>query len=88
VRYDRPGCVRPGRTTRTDVVELELEVLHAVATRVGVDRFDRVSASFSAPIAVRWAAHTPSRAPVACRPGSLRLVVTMWLRRPRPSGGG
>ena len=35
VRYDRPGCGLSGRTSRTDVVELELEVLRAVATAVG-----------------------------------------------------
>lgn len=59
VRYDRPGCGLSGRTSRTDVVELELEVLHAVATAVGADRFDLVGASFGAPLAVRWAARHP-----------------------------
>ena len=59
VRYDRPGCGLSERTSRTDVVELELEVLHAVATAVGVDRFDLVGASFGAPLAVRWAARHP-----------------------------
>src|SRR5689334_12543567 len=59
VRYDRPGCGLSGPTTRTDVVELELEVLRAVATAVGVERFDLVGASFGAPLAVRWAARHP-----------------------------
>jgi pimeloyl-ACP methyl ester carboxylesterase/DNA-binding CsgD family transcriptional regulator len=59
VRYDRPGCGLSGATTRTDVVELELEVLRAVATAVGADHFDLVGASFGAPLAVRWAARHP-----------------------------
>jgi pimeloyl-ACP methyl ester carboxylesterase/DNA-binding CsgD family transcriptional regulator len=59
VRYDRPGCGLSGATTRTDVVELELEVLRAVATAVGADDFDLVGASFGAPLAVRWAARHP-----------------------------
>jgi pimeloyl-ACP methyl ester carboxylesterase/DNA-binding CsgD family transcriptional regulator len=59
VRYDRPGCGLSGPTGRTDVVELELEVLAAVAAAVGVDRFDLVGASFGAPLAVRWAARHP-----------------------------
>ena len=60
VRYDRPGCGLSGRTSRTDIVELELEVLHAVAAAVGVDRFDLLGASFGAPLAVRWAARHPT----------------------------
>jgi pimeloyl-ACP methyl ester carboxylesterase/DNA-binding CsgD family transcriptional regulator len=61
VRYDRPGCGLSDSTSRTDVVELELEVLRAVASAVGVDRFDLVGASFGAPLAVRWTArHTTS----------------------------
>ena len=60
VRYDRPGCGLSGQTTRTDVVELELEVLRAVVTAVGADRFDLVGASFGAPLAVRWAARHPA----------------------------
>ena len=60
VRYDRPGCGLSGTTSRTDVVELELEVLHAVATAVGADRFDLIGASFGAPLAVRWAARHPT----------------------------
>ncbi|WP_035931693.1 alpha/beta fold hydrolase [Knoellia aerolata] len=59
VRYDRPGCGMSGRTSRTDVVDLEMEVIRAVATAVGVDRFDLVGASFGAPLAVRWAARHP-----------------------------
>jgi pimeloyl-ACP methyl ester carboxylesterase/DNA-binding CsgD family transcriptional regulator len=60
VRYDRPGCGLSGRTSRTDVAELELEVLQAVANAVGADRFDLVGASFGAPLAVRWAARHPA----------------------------
>jgi pimeloyl-ACP methyl ester carboxylesterase/DNA-binding CsgD family transcriptional regulator len=61
VRYDRPGCGLSDSTSRTDIVELELEVLRAVASAVGADRFDLVGASFGAPLAVRWAArHTKS----------------------------
>src|SRR5690242_20106515 len=56
VRYDRPGCGLSGATERTDLVELELEVLQAVASAVGADRFDLIGASFGAPLAVRWAA--------------------------------
>jgi pimeloyl-ACP methyl ester carboxylesterase/DNA-binding CsgD family transcriptional regulator len=59
VRYDRPGCGLSGRTSRTDVVELELEVLQAVTTATGVEQFDLVGASFGAPLAVRWAARHP-----------------------------
>ncbi|MCW2540931.1 MAG: transcriptional regulator, LuxR family [Frankiales bacterium] len=59
VRYDRPGCGLSGATDRADVVELELEVLHAVATAVGAARFDLIGASFGAPLAVRWAARHP-----------------------------
>lgn len=59
VRYDRPGCGLSGGTSRTDVVELELEVLQAVATAAGAARFDLVGASFGAPLAVRWAARHP-----------------------------
>jgi len=59
VRYDRPGCGLSGATNRTDVVELELEVLQAVATAVGASRFDLIGASFGASLAVRWAAEHP-----------------------------
>ena len=71
VRYDRPGCGLSGTTSRADVVELELEVLHAVAAAVGVDRFDLIGASFGAPLAVRWAARHPES---VTRPGPLRRV--------------
>jgi pimeloyl-ACP methyl ester carboxylesterase len=59
VRYDRPGCGLSEPTARTDVVELELDVLRAVAAAVGVERFDLVGASFGAPLAVKWAARHP-----------------------------
>ncbi len=60
VRYDRPGCGLSGGTDRTDVEDLEIEVLRAVATAVGADRFDLLGASFGAPLAVRWAARHPT----------------------------
>ena len=59
VRYDRPGCGLSGPCDRSDLVELELEVLQLVATAVGADRFDLIGASFGAPLAVRWAARHP-----------------------------
>jgi len=59
VRYDRPGCGLSGTTPRTDLVELELDVLRLVARSVGADRFDLIGASFGAPVAVRWAARHP-----------------------------
>jgi pimeloyl-ACP methyl ester carboxylesterase len=60
VRYDRPGCGLSGESSRPDLVEVELEVLHTVAAAIGVDRFDLVGASFGAPLAVRWAARHPT----------------------------
>jgi pimeloyl-ACP methyl ester carboxylesterase/DNA-binding CsgD family transcriptional regulator len=59
VRYDRPGCGLSGPTDRLDVVELELEVIAAVAEAVGIDRFDLIGASFGAPLAARFAARYP-----------------------------
>ncbi len=59
VRYDRPGCGLSGATDRSDVVELELEVMAAVTKAVGVDRFDLVGTSFGAPLAVKFAARRP-----------------------------
>jgi pimeloyl-ACP methyl ester carboxylesterase/DNA-binding CsgD family transcriptional regulator len=59
VRYDRPGCGLSGSTDRSDLVELEMEVLQLVATAVGADRFDLIGASFGAPLAVRWTARHP-----------------------------
>ena len=59
VRYDRPGCGLSETTDRADLVELETEVLHVVATAVGAERFDLIGASFGAPLAVRWAAGHP-----------------------------
>ena len=60
VRYDRPGCGLSGETSRTDVEDLEMAVLHAVANAVGAERFDLLGASFGAPLAVRWAARHPA----------------------------
>jgi pimeloyl-ACP methyl ester carboxylesterase/DNA-binding CsgD family transcriptional regulator len=59
VRYDRPGCGLSDPTDRDDIVDLELEVLAAVSSAVGTDRFDLIGASFGAPLAARWAARNP-----------------------------
>ena len=59
VRYDRPGCGLSGATSRTDVADLELEVIEAVAAAVGAERFDLIGSSFGAPLAARWAARRP-----------------------------
>src|SRR4051812_11210596 len=59
VRYDRPGSGLSGATGRTDIVEVELEVLQLVAHAVKADRFDLIGASFGAPLAVKWAAQHP-----------------------------
>jgi len=59
VRYDRPGSGLSEATSRTDVVEVELEVLRVVAQAVEADRFDLIGASFGAPLAVKWAAQHP-----------------------------
>jgi pimeloyl-ACP methyl ester carboxylesterase len=59
VRYDRPGCGLSDESLRTDLVDLEIEVLDAVATAVGAKAFDLLGASMSAPLAVRWAARYP-----------------------------
>jgi pimeloyl-ACP methyl ester carboxylesterase len=59
VRYDRPGCGLSGTTDRTDVVELELQVIGAVAAAVGIDTFDLIGASFGAPLAAKFAARHP-----------------------------
>jgi pimeloyl-ACP methyl ester carboxylesterase len=60
VRYDRPGCGLSGPTSRTDVVELELEALRAISTVIATDHFDLIGASFGAPLAVKWAARHQS----------------------------
>jgi pimeloyl-ACP methyl ester carboxylesterase/DNA-binding CsgD family transcriptional regulator len=59
VRYDRPGCGLSGTTDHPDVVELELQVIDAVAGAVGVDRFDLIGASLGAPLAAKFAARRP-----------------------------
>ena len=59
VRYDRPGCGLSGTAERSDIVDLELEVLQRIAAALGVKRFDLIGASFGAPLAVRWAARHP-----------------------------
>jgi pimeloyl-ACP methyl ester carboxylesterase len=59
VRYDRPGCGLSEPTDREDIVDLELEVLRAVSSAVGAERFDLIGASFGAPLAARWAVRNP-----------------------------
>ena len=59
VRYDRPGCGLSDPTDRDDIAGLELEVLQAISSTVGVERFDLVGASFGAPLAALWAARNP-----------------------------
>jgi len=60
IRYDRPGCGLSGTTDREDIVELELQVIGAVAQAVGANTFDLVGASLGAPLAARFARHSPS----------------------------
>jgi pimeloyl-ACP methyl ester carboxylesterase/DNA-binding CsgD family transcriptional regulator len=59
VRYDRPGCGLSDESPRTDLVDLEIEVLDAVTTAVGARAFDLLGSSMSAALAVTWAARYP-----------------------------
>ncbi|MFI7064076.1 alpha/beta fold hydrolase [Kribbella sp. NPDC050124] len=59
VRYDRPGVGLSETTDRPDVIELELQVIRAVAGAVGIGALDLIGVSFGAPLAVKFAARHP-----------------------------
>lgn len=59
VRYDKPGCGLSGAAARPYTLNLDLEVLAAVADAAGLRRFDLLGASVGAPVAVAWAAAHP-----------------------------
>jgi pimeloyl-ACP methyl ester carboxylesterase len=60
VRYDRPGSGMSEPSPRTNFVELEMEVLAAVAAAVGAETFELFGSSLSAPLAVTWSARRPA----------------------------
>lgn len=60
IRYDRPGSGLSGPAPASPTLpELEMDVIEAVTTAIGVERFDIVGMSLSAALAVRWAAARP-----------------------------
>ena len=60
IRYDRPGCgLSDAAPPGPALPDLEMDVIGAVTTAVGVKRFDIVGMSLSAALAVRWAAAHP-----------------------------
>jgi pimeloyl-ACP methyl ester carboxylesterase len=62
VRYDRPGCGLSDRATvRPPSLELETEVVAAVADAVGADRVELFGASLGVAAAVGFAAREPGR---------------------------
>jgi pimeloyl-ACP methyl ester carboxylesterase len=62
VRYDRPGCGLSERDTdRPPSLELEAEVVAAVADAAGADRFELFGASLGVAAAVSFAARSPGR---------------------------
>jgi pimeloyl-ACP methyl ester carboxylesterase len=62
VRYDRPGCGLSDRTTqRPPSLELEAEVVEAVAEAVGAETVELFGASLGVAAAVAWAARNPDR---------------------------
>jgi pimeloyl-ACP methyl ester carboxylesterase len=62
VRYDRPGCGLSDRTTRRPPsLELETEVVGAVADAAGAGRVELFGASLGVAAAVAWAARNPER---------------------------
>lgn len=61
VRYDRPGCGLSGRTDRPPSLELEAEVVQAVADATGAERVELFGASLGVAAAVTWAAQNPGR---------------------------
>jgi len=61
VRYDRPGCGLSGPTDRPPSLELEAEVVQAVADAAGEKRVELFGASLGVAAAVAWAASRPDR---------------------------
>jgi pimeloyl-ACP methyl ester carboxylesterase len=61
VRYDRPGCGLSGPTDRSPSLELEAEVVQAVADATGAERVELFGASLGVAAAVAWAARNPDR---------------------------
>jgi pimeloyl-ACP methyl ester carboxylesterase len=61
VRYDRPGCGLSGPTERPPSLELEAEVVGAVADAVGAERVELFGASLGVAAAVAWAGRHPER---------------------------
>lgn len=59
IRYDRPGTGLSGPVTGGDLVAAELEIVQAVTSAVGVDRFSLLGTSLSSALAVKWAVHRP-----------------------------
>ena len=59
VRYDRPGSGLSGASAGRDLIELEDEVIAAVARELDLTRFDIFGSSLAAGLAVRWAARRP-----------------------------
>jgi pimeloyl-ACP methyl ester carboxylesterase len=61
VRYDRPGCGLSERDGPAPSLELEADVVEAVADAVGAERVELFGASLGAAAAVAWAARRPER---------------------------
>jgi pimeloyl-ACP methyl ester carboxylesterase len=62
VRYDRPGCGLSDREPhRPPSLELEAEIVGAVADAVGAERVELFGASLGVAAAVAWAAANPGR---------------------------
>jgi pimeloyl-ACP methyl ester carboxylesterase len=61
VRYDRPGCGLSDRDGPSPSVELEADVVGAVADAVGAERLELFGASLGVAAAVAWAARRPDR---------------------------
>lgn len=59
IRYDRPGCGLSDPAPKEDLVELEMDVLAALFTALGLQHADLLGTSLSAPLAVHWAAQRP-----------------------------
>lgn len=59
IRYDRPGTGLSDPAPDRDLLEVELEVVDAVAVALDLSAFDLLGTSLSAALAVRWAARRP-----------------------------